>query len=217
MRAPHSARWPRLCQNRCNGECLITLGMDGGSPSALRAIYEEALAVTRRSGDRVNTAWSHNNLGSWALADNDLEAAHHHFEQARAILHEVGAPGPMSVCNLGWVQLRRGHRAAAHAAFTEALHLSELHQLRRDASYAILGLACIAAAEHQWNRGACLLGFADSELQRCGASWPEPERTYRQRLLSEVERGLGGEFERSYDSGRTGSRRDLVEFALGQR
>jgi hypothetical protein len=44
------------------GECLTAFALFGG-PLADKAVYEEALAATRRSGDRANTAWSHNNLG----------------------------------------------------------------------------------------------------------------------------------------------------------
>jgi hypothetical protein len=193
------------------GHCLIWVsGALGG------ATDEEALAVSRRSGDRVNTAWSHNQLGNWALAEDDLEAAHQHLERAWAIFCEIGDLSPMLVCNLGWVDLRRGQTAAAIAAFTESLHRAELYHVRRDASYAILGLACSATAEREWERAACLLGFADQELQACGESWPEPERTYRQQSLSDIEHQLGCEFERSYDSGRTGNRRDLIDVALTQ-
>lgn len=193
------------------GECLVWV-----SPSLGRAVYEEALAVTRRSGDRAYTAWSHSNLGDLALTEDDLDAAQHHLEQARAIFRELGVLVPMAVCNLGWLDLRRGRIGAANAAFTEALHLSELYQFRRDASYPVLGLACSAAAEAQWERAACLLGFADHELQACGESWEALERTYRQQTLSDVERQLRREFHRHYDSGRTGDRNDLIDIALAQ-
>ncbi len=197
------------------GECLVDFGVDVSGPLT-RAIYEEALTLTRRSGDRVNTAWSHNNLGNCALTEDDLEAAHQHLEQARAIFQELGILSPMLVCNLGWVDLRRGEIDAANGAFSESLHRAERYHFRRDASYAILGLACSAAAERAWERAACLLGFADQELQNCGASWPEPEGTYRQQTLSAIERQLGADFDRCYDAGRTGDRSDLIDFALAQ-
>jgi len=197
------------------GECLVDFGATDSGPLT-RAIYEEALALTRRSGDRVNTAWSHNNLGNCALTEDDLGAAHQHLEQARAIFQELGVLSPMLVCNLGWVDLRRGQIDAANAAFTESLHRAEQYHFRRDASYAILGLACSAAAERQWERAACLLGFADQELQNCGASWPEPERTYRQQPLSDIDRQLGTDFDGCYDAGRAGDRSELIDFALGQ-
>jgi hypothetical protein len=43
-----------------------------------------------------------------------------------------------------------------------------------------------------------------------------PERTYREQSLPDLERQLGAEFERYYDSERTGDRSDLVDYTLGQ-
>jgi predicted ATPase/DNA-binding SARP family transcriptional activator len=198
------------------GECLAAYGLVC-NPMERKAIYQEALAVTRRSGDRVYTGWSHNNLGDAFLIADDLDAAQHHLEEAKAILlHEVGQPNPVPLLNLGWVHLRHGNPESAKAAFTEGLHRCERAYLRRDASVAILGLACTAAAEEEWDRAACLFGFADGELQNCGGSWADPEQTYRQQSLTGVEGQLGAEFDRHYDSGRTGDRGDLIDFALSQ-
>jgi predicted ATPase len=198
------------------GECLAAYGLVC-NPMERKAIYQEALAVTRRSGDRVYTGWSHNNLGDAFLSADDLDAAQQHLEEAEAILlHEVGHPNPLPLLNLGWVHLCHESTESAKAAFTEGLHRCERAYLRRDATVAILGLACTAAAEGEWDRAACLLGFADGELQNCGGSWADPERTYRQQSLTGVEGQLGAEFDRHYDSGRTDDRGDLIDFALRQ-
>jgi predicted ATPase/DNA-binding SARP family transcriptional activator len=196
------------------GECLLNFGLVGDS-RARWAISQEALDVTRRSGDRITSAWSHNDLGNLALVVDDLEAARHHLQQARAILREVGHPSPVPVGNLGWVHLRQGNLDLANAAFVEALLGFELLHDRRDSSYVILALACSAAAEREWERAACLFGFADGELEDCGGSWYEPERTYREQSLAEVEGQLGAGFEACYDSGRVGERGDLIDLALG--
>jgi hypothetical protein len=163
----------------------------------------------------LGAAWSHNNLGAVLLITDDLEEARHHLEQAQTIFREVGAPSPMPGCNLGWIHLRQGDPTAANAAFVEALRDFELLHLHRDASLAIVGLACSAAARHEWERAACLLGLADAEKQNSGASWYDPERTYREQSLTSVGRRLGTEFDRCYDSGRAGDRGDLIDFALG--
>ena len=198
------------------GECLVAYGLVS-DPMERKAIYQEALAVTRRSGDRVYTGWAHNNLGDSFLTEDDLEAARQHLEQARMILGEVGAPTLLPVVNLGWVHLRQGDLDGADGAFIEALRGFELLRLRRDASVVILGLACTAAAQRDWERAARLLGFADGELQHCGASWSDPERTYREQSLTNMERQLNAEFDRHYDSGRAGDRGDLIDYALSQR
>jgi hypothetical protein len=102
------------------GECLTTFAMFGG-PLADKAVSEEALAVTRRSGDRTNAAWSHNNLGLRALAADDLKTGRQHFGLARAILREIGDLTLEPVANLGWVHLRSGDPCAADSDFIQTL------------------------------------------------------------------------------------------------
>jgi predicted ATPase/DNA-binding SARP family transcriptional activator len=198
------------------GDCLLAYGFFVSDPAERTAVYQEALAVTRRSGDRINTAWSHSDLGNWALVEDNLEAARQQFEQARAIFLEVGNPNPQQMVNLGWVYLRSGDPAAADAAFIDALNRFERLHLRHDASYAILALACSAAAQSDWERAARLLGFADAEHQDSGASWYDPERTYRREALAEIQHQLGPNFDRHYDSGRASERSNLIELALNQ-
>jgi hypothetical protein len=118
--------------------------------------------------------------------------------------------------NLGWVHSRCGDLDAADAAFTESLHDFEQSHQRLFSCSPLLGLACSAAARHDWERAARLLGFADGQLEGCGVPWSEPERTYREQLLGDVQRQLGTGFENCYDSGRTGDRGDLIDLALDQ-
>jgi hypothetical protein len=59
-----------------------------------------------------------------------------------------------------------------------------------------------------------LLGFADEELEKCGGSWSDPERIYREESLTEIEARLGVEFDRHYGSGRVGDHSDLIDLAL---
>jgi hypothetical protein len=77
-------------------------------------------------------------------------------------------------------------------------------------------LACSAAARRDWVRASRLLGFADGQLADCGAAWTEPERTYRDQLLADIQRQFGAEFERCYDSGRTSDRSELIDLAIGE-
>jgi len=199
------------------GECLVSYGTVVGDPQAQQAIYQEALAVTRRSGDRINTGWAHNNLANPLLAEKDSEAERYHLEQARAIFRELGAPQLVPVTNLGLGYLRQGNCRAADATFTEALHESEIIHDRRVASYVILGFAFSAAARREWERAACLFGFADTEFEDCGMSWGEEPELNRGRSLADVQRQLGDEFDRHYYSGRIGDRSDLIDFALRRR
>jgi predicted ATPase len=198
------------------GECLTNLGHVTSDLRAQKAVYREALAVTRRSGDRGTWADVNNNLGVTLLLTDDLEAARHHFELAQAIFREMGVPAGVLVENLGWLHLRKGDLSAADTAFTESLRVFETCHDRTNGSYAILGLACCAAARHHWERAARLLGFADGQLQECRAVWPEPERTYRKQWIADIQRYLGADFDRCYDAWRADDRSDLIDLALSQ-
>jgi len=196
------------------GECLTSyaLGIDA---QARHSVFTEMLDLTSRSGDRVHAAWAHNNLADTALIEDDLETALYHLEHAQRIFRELGTPVAMSRVNLGWVHLRQGNLDDAHGAFTEAVRLAELQNLRRDGSFAILGLACVAAASGHVERAARLFGLADAELSGCGASWLVPEKTYREQWLAQTRARLGPAHERLYNSVRGADRRDLVDYTLG--
>jgi predicted ATPase/DNA-binding SARP family transcriptional activator len=194
-------------------ECLVTFSL-GIETAARHAAYEEALEATNRSGDRVYAGWAHNNLADTALIEGDMEAARQHLAQAQEIFLEVGTPFPMSLVNIGWVNLVQNDPDAAHGTFAEALRLAELQTVRRDGSFAILGLACVAAARGDAERAARLFGFADTELAGCGASWLVPEKTYRERWITAVAGQLGPELQGLYHSVRGADRRDLLDYAL---
>jgi predicted ATPase/DNA-binding SARP family transcriptional activator len=198
------------------GECLRCLGLCMADNPARKAVYREALAVTYRAGDRLTTAWTHNDLGFLALIADDLETARHHYERAQEIFHEVGHSNLVLGAYLGWVHLRAGSLDAANSTFAQALREDELSSDPINSRYMILALACVAAARREWERAACLIGFADSEVEDGGPPWHELERRYREEALADVQRQLGTQFQKYYDSGRTGERGDLIHLALGQ-
>jgi hypothetical protein len=63
-------------------------------------------------------------------------------------------------------------------------------------------------------RAARLFGFADAELEACGQTWVEPERSYRQQGLGTIKRQLGWRAEILYDSGRVADREEIAALAL---
>ena len=200
------------------GECLLCYGQylsNGSRPSLTRAVYGELLEVTSRSGDRIYEALAHNNYGAWALIAGDLETAGDHLEQAQAICAEIGKFEPILATNLGWVRFGYGDLPGAQATFARALQMAELHRIRRDGSFAILGLGCVAAARQDWERAARLFGFADTEQASCGAVWVPPEKTYRDRWAKEIEHALGPRRFASLHGSAPGPDRDsLIDFAL---
>jgi predicted ATPase/class 3 adenylate cyclase len=197
------------------GECLVAYGLVASDDVDMsRRVFDEALDVTRGTGDRIHTGWSHNNLGNIYLATENFAAARPHLEQATSILAELGAPSPVPLLNLGWVYLGNDNLVAATRTLEESLHVSDRLHLRLEGAYCLLGLACLAGRSGDWDRAVRLVGCADAELEDCGAAWTGPERIYRDRLQSDVERALGSGGEALYDSGRNGDRRGLIDYAL---
>jgi predicted ATPase/DNA-binding SARP family transcriptional activator len=202
------------------GECLLASSeylRFNSRPSLTRAVYDELLEVTSRSGDRIYEALAHNNFGDWALIAGDLETARDHLEQAQAIYAEIGKFEPVLASNLGWVSFGYGDLSAAQANFARAVQMAELHRVRRHGSLAILGLGCVAAARRDWERAAKLFGFADTEQASCGAVWLPPEKTYREQWAGEIEHALGPQrFASLHESGQNTDRDSLIDFTLGR-
>ena len=202
------------------GECLLASSeylRFSSRPSLTRAVYDELLEVTSRSGDRIYEALAHNNFGDWALIAGDLETARDHLEQAQAIYAEIGKFEPVLASNLGWVSFAHGDLTAAQATFAKAMQMAELHRVRWHGSLAILGLGCVAAARRDWERAAKLFGFADAEQANCRAVWLPPEKTYREQWTGETEHALGPQrFASLHESGQSTDRGSLVDFTLGR-
>ena len=195
------------------GECLLCYGQylnNSSRPSLTRAVYAELLKVTSSSGDRIYEALAHNNYGDWALIGGDLETARDHLERAQAICAEIGKFQPILASNLGWVRFGNGDLMVAQATFARAVQLAELHRVRRDGSFAILGLGCVAAARQDWERAARLFGFADTEQASCGSAWMPPEKTHRDRWAGETEHALGPERFASLHGSVQGTDRDSL-------
>jgi predicted ATPase/DNA-binding SARP family transcriptional activator len=197
------------------GECLIAYGLSTVEDFPLgQSVYTEAITVTRSSGDRTHLAWAHNNLANALLAQRDWTGARQHLDEATAILAEIGAPMATPLINLGWVHLHQGQFDTSLESFGQSLRIARRCQALYEGAYALLGLGCAAAAESDYQRAGALLGFADSELQRCAPSWAEPERSYRQSALAHIAAHLGSGADAAYDSGRAADREEMLDAIL---
>jgi predicted ATPase/DNA-binding SARP family transcriptional activator len=197
------------------GSCLVGCGLNTMSDLDLcKSVYEEAITVTRRSGDRVHLAWSYNNLGNGLMAHGEMTAAREYFERALAIFAEIGVPDTIPLANLGFVCLQQGDLGAASAAFVQSVRGARRYHLAYESAYGWLGLACVSVAQQDHERAARLFGFADTELEACGQTWAEPDRSYREQGLGTVNRQLGWRADILYDSGRAADREEIAALVL---
>jgi predicted ATPase len=173
------------------------------APGVASQLYSEALACTRRSGDRFISCFLQNNAGCMALESGDLAVARAHLEQARQIGKEIALDSHQVAVNLGWVSREEGDSETAAPLFRSALRAARRHGDRSGTAYALLGAACTTLDQGDWRRGAVLLGHAQAYRDLSGTPWLSPEERYRELSIQRARTELGDEeFERSYAEGR---------------
>ena len=211
------ARARQLDDDVVLGESLLLhlLCRQAVDPAATGQLFAEALACTRRSGDRFIAYVLRNNAGCMALDLSDVAAARAHLDQARQIAREIGSDAHHVDVNLGWVSREEGDSQTAASLFRTALRTSRRHGDRSGTAYALLGVACTAIDQDDWQRGAVLLGHAEAYRDLSGTPWLSPEVHYRQLSMDRARAQLGeDEFERAYAEGRDPSPEEAVDLAL---
>jgi tetratricopeptide (TPR) repeat protein len=137
-------------------------------------LHEEAIALTRPSGDARRLLIALNNLGNLHLARLD-------FAKAAQVLEEALELGPASrfpssrgriLENLGFARLGLLDVGGAELCFLEAMRLLEVSGTETRATDSLLGAAAVAAAQHRWERSAKLMvRWTQASKRSCAASW----------------------------------------------
>ena len=211
------ARARQLGDDVVLGESLLLylLNRQALDPATTGELYAEALACTRRSGDRFIAYVLRNNAGCMALDLSDVPAARAHLDQARQIAREIGSDAYHVDLNLGWVNREEGDSQSAASLFRAALRTARRHGDGSGTAYAWLGLACTALDQGDWRRGAVLLGHAQAYRELSGTPWLSPEVRYRQLSVDMARAHLGDEeFDRAYAEGRDQSPEEALDLAL---
>jgi predicted ATPase/class 3 adenylate cyclase len=212
------ARARQLGDDVVLGESLLLylLNRQALDPATTGELYAEALACTRRSGDRFIGYVLRNNAGCMALDLSDVPAARAHLDQARQIAREIGSDAYHVDLNLGWVSREEGDSQTAASLFRAALRMARRHGDRSGTAYVWLGLACTALDQGDWRRGAVLLGHAQAYRDLSGTPWLRPEVRYRQLSMDLARAELGDqEFERAFAEGKDMPPGEAADLALG--
>jgi predicted ATPase/class 3 adenylate cyclase len=193
------------------------LAIDLTDPVRSEQSFTEAIACAQRSGDRLTSYTLHNNFGVHALRTGDIPSARAHLEQAAAIMSEIGEKSHHVTLNLGWVLRQENDSDGARAKFEASLRMSLRNGERAGIAYSSLGLACVAADEHDWYRAAGVHGAAQAFSSRSGGPWQEPEARYRLESLDKLRAQLGGEqFDRAYGAGNVLSFDEALDLVRGR-
>ncbi len=193
------------------------LAIDLIDPARSEELFEEAIACTARSGDRLVGHLLHNNAGVHALRLGDTAAARAHLEEAAAFMAELGELSHHVLVNLGWVLRLEHDLAGARSMFEQGLRLSRRTGERPGLPYASLGLACVAADDGDLIRAAELHGAAQMLIEPIAEPWQDPEARYRQESLDDLRARLGeDEFERACARGAALSLDGAFDLAIGR-
>jgi predicted ATPase/class 3 adenylate cyclase len=186
-------------------------------PGHARPLFTEAMACTRRSGDKLFANVLTSYAGVQALSAGDIPAARACLQQAAQALQEMGDENFNVSINLGWALREDNDPEGAQSSFAAALQRSRRIGVRSGVAYASLGLACLAADAGDWHRAAMLHGAAQAFLDPTGQPWEKLEARYQQDSVSQVRAHLGQEqFERAHAEGVALSPDQALELASGQ-
>jgi tetratricopeptide (TPR) repeat protein len=182
-----------------------------------RALLLEAIAVTDGTADRIGRSGAMHVLAVAEQMSGNLAEAARLMSERIEIGRETGNFATIAIesNNLSMVERQLGNLGRAEELSREAL---EIFRRRGDAiatAWALNGLAAVAAAQDQAERGAVLLAIADAALAEAGGEWPPDERVQHDETLARLSEQLGPEgFERAMSRGRAMTADEGVNFAL---
>jgi predicted ATPase/Tfp pilus assembly protein PilF len=156
-------------------------------------LHEEAIALTRPTGDAWRLLVALNNLGNLHLARGDFSEAAQVLEEALELSPAGRFPSSRGriLENLGFARLGQLDVGGAESSFMEALRLLEVSGTETRATDSLLGAAAVAAAQHRWERSAKLMGAVDAGLEAVMRRFMGNERRFYEATVATLQAQLG--------------------------
>jgi non-specific serine/threonine protein kinase len=193
------------------GACLVCSAYGEREDLELSStLYREAITVTARSGDRTWEAWAHNNYADTLLSFGGHKQARPHLQRAKDIFDSIGMPDPTPVLNLGWVCIEGDDLPQARNHFLSTIREARRIHRANLIALGMLGLACWAHRSGDPSRAALILGSADSLYDQTMEDWRDPERHYRDDLMTSLRDAIGAKYHSQYRAGRNTDPADIV-------
>jgi predicted ATPase/DNA-binding CsgD family transcriptional regulator len=202
---------------------LGALAIARGDHAGGRAFLEESLAAARVVPDRrlagILAGWGLMNLAVTSRAQGEHTLAAEQIEAALRLEREAGYTAGiiMALGDLGDLARERSDHAQAMEHYREALELGRNNPGTRVVSDVIEGVALVAIAGGDAERGASLLGAAEAQRERIGLHYRVTmnEAALEQAVVAS-RAALGAErFAAVWSAGRTLTPRQAVAAALG--
>ncbi len=203
------------------GEQLSVLAMAAADEQESRRLRLEALDCARRAGDDLLAVNVLQHLYGLDLMTGQLADANDHLEQAVALAEQLGADLFLYFLrsDLGILRLIQERYADAAPLIRRSLQLARRTGLKIDASQLVLGAACIATWQGDYDRAARLHGAADADLSRSidlgSIKWSAVEQGLREREQRKLRKLMGDEaYEVGHLAGCGLTRAQAVDLAL---
>jgi predicted ATPase/class 3 adenylate cyclase len=197
---------------------LANMAVAEGEYERAMAEYEEARALFRQLGDTSRLGQIVANMGDVANIQRRFELARRLCEEGLALQREVGntEAATISLNNIGRIELRTGHPAAAAERFRECLESAIELEYPELIAYCLQGSSDVAAATNDPDRAARLLGAADALFAELGVIRLGSEAESYEEAVRTLEAQLGkGALEEARAGGRAATLDDAVADALG--
>ena len=200
---------------------LLLTGEDG---LEAEAVFLEALALVKRTGDQWIAERLHDNYALVLLERGDISGARHHMERSLELqTGKVGQHGRelnpsliLTYGNLGLVLLLEGDAEDAESLLVDVLRSCRLNGALWQLTYTELALASCAAKLGDLHRAAVLYGGAEHLLSEVSGIWEPLESRIRAQDVALLQARLGDEFDRLFDKGYGMPHDEIVKLALSR-
>ena len=169
------------------GDSLAGLAAAEGDVAKASRILEEALALRRELGEKVNVAETLVALGRLEGAHGETESAATHLDEALALARETTNPAPTLSATVEQARLPDGDIAAALAALAEHEENVE-HSARTEARFRLWELT--RDHEHLVEAHRLLEHLQDHAPEDCRGSMIENVPLHREILMAWQEHGV---------------------------
>jgi non-specific serine/threonine protein kinase len=167
-------------------------------------LYQEALELHRALGDQRGMGLALNNLGVVAYDQGEVARAAGLYDEALAVFRALDdhLDTALALNNLAEAVRDQGDLPRAAALFAESLTTRAEQGDRDGIAESLTGLASLTVRARQGERGVLLLAAADAIRTDLGAPLAPAQRAPRERLLSDLRRGITADaFDAAWQTG----------------
>ena len=179
---------------------LQALALAGLARAALTTDVDEAVRLLREaldvtaglSDDDRGRANALHVLGPALQMSGDFPGARDVISRQLAAAHAAGDAAQVwsETSNLSMVERQLGNLARAEELSRQAVGSEYARSRELYLAWSLNGLAAVAAAKHELERAATIIGIASSMLERAGGEWPPDEREQFDETVMTIEQGL---------------------------